>query len=105
VRLAYLEDRLRIVQSIGPAQDHLRFVLDPLAEYLAGLHLVALNGDNIELWHTFFEQVDAISGSTKAVESFLLAVWDCCAMRDAKERVPAFVPFELSQRVDLTPPA
>jgi HEAT repeat protein len=101
-RLAYLEDRLRIVQSVGPAQDHLRFALDPLAEYLAGLQLVALNGDNTGLWHTFFERVDAISGSTNVIESFLLAVWDCCSVRGSEERVPAFVHFEFSRRVDLT---
>ena len=34
--LEYLEYRLHLIQTIGAAKDEIRFVLDPLAEYLAG---------------------------------------------------------------------
>ena len=37
--LKYLEDRLGVIEAIKPAQTHLRFVLDPLAEYLAAAYL------------------------------------------------------------------
>ena len=42
-RLDYLINRLRVIQVTGAAEDRIRFVLDPLAEYLAGLQVVEEN--------------------------------------------------------------
>jgi hypothetical protein len=52
-RLQYLEDRLRLIQTIDPAQDQIRFALDPLAEYLAGLQLLEHYGKNQGQWRKF----------------------------------------------------
>jgi HEAT repeat protein len=38
--LTYLENQLRLIQTWGAGRDHIRFMLDPLAEYLAGLHVL-----------------------------------------------------------------
>jgi len=49
-RLQYLEKHLRLIQTVGSAQDKIRFALDPLAEYLAGLHLVEDYSNNKTKW-------------------------------------------------------
>jgi hypothetical protein len=40
VRLTYLADKLRVIQLIRPGLHRIRFLLDPLAEYLAAIWLV-----------------------------------------------------------------
>ena len=37
-RLGYLEERLRLIRTVLTAKDRVRFLLDPLAECLAGLN-------------------------------------------------------------------
>ena len=43
-RIKYLEEKLRIIQTKGVARDQIHFALDPVAEYLAALHLLDING-------------------------------------------------------------
>jgi hypothetical protein len=38
--LNYLEQKLSLIQTIGSAEDRVRFLLDPLAEYLGALELI-----------------------------------------------------------------
>jgi HEAT repeat protein len=102
-RLKYLEDRLRLIQTIGPAQDQIRFALDPLAEYLAALHLLEDYGKNQGAWRKFLSQVTTIPGSPTAIQGFLLAVRDCCLAKGAQSKVPDFVAQELEKRAGLPP--
>ncbi len=100
-RLQYLENRLRLIQTIGPAQDQIRFALDPLAEYLAALQLLENYGKNQGQWRKFLTQSASMSGAPAAIEGFLLAVRDCCLHQGLEAKVPDFVAQELAKQVGL----
>lgn len=91
--LEYLENRLRITQTVGPSENQIRFSLDPLAEYLAGLYLVENYADNEQLWRNFLGQAEDQQGIPKTIQGFLLAVRDCCFVkgREREFKVPDFV--------------
>ncbi len=101
-RLKHLEKRLRIVQAVGPAQDHICFALDPLAECLAALYLVQLYRDQKDLWQAWLIQADSIPGAPESIQGFLLAMRDCCMTRNAEIKVPDTVLEELGKRVGLS---
>lgn len=103
-RLKYLEDRLRLIQTIGPALDQIRFALDPLAEYLAGLQLLENYGENQGQWRKFLTQAAAMPGAPTAIQGFLLAVQDCCLAKGAQSKVPDFVAQELGKQAGLALP-
>ena len=103
-RLKYLEDRLRLIQTIGSAQDQIRFALDPLAEYLAALQLIENYGKNQGQWRKFLSQAATMPGSPAAIQGFLLAVHDCCLRQGAEVKVPDFVAQELRKQVGLASP-
>jgi hypothetical protein len=44
-QIKYLDQRLGFVQILGYGRDKVKFALDPLSEYLAGLSLVDKNRD------------------------------------------------------------
>jgi HEAT repeat protein len=102
-RLKYLEDRLRLIQTIGPAQDQIRFALDPLAEYLAALQLLEQYGKNQGQWRKFLAQTATMPGAPAAIQGFLLAVRDCCLAKGHQAKVPDFVADELGKRAGLPP--
>ncbi|HEY9830549.1 MAG TPA: HEAT repeat domain-containing protein [Stenomitos sp.] len=101
VRLKYLEHRLRLIQTIGPAQDQIRFALDPLAEYLAALQLIENYGKNQGQWRKFLSQAATMPGAPGAIQGFLLAVHDCCLRQGADVKVPDFVAQELKKQTAL----
>ena len=85
--LRYLEDRLSLVQTIGASQDQLRFSLDPLAEYLAALHLITLYDSHEEKWLEFFAAADLMPGSPASIHGFLAAVQDCWAIHGSSIQI------------------
>jgi hypothetical protein len=96
--LMYLEDRLRLIQTIGAGRNHIRFALDPLAEYLAALYIVDAHGDNEDAWMKFFTRADTMPGAPEAIKEFLLAVRDCCLAQEATAKVPDTIVVELATR-------
>ncbi len=102
IRLRHLESRLRILQTVGPAQDQILFSLDPLAECLAALYLVELYGNETYLWKNFMIQADAMPGAPESIHGFLLALRDCCLSRGVEMDIPENVLNELGQRVGLS---
>ena len=99
---AYLErlgQKLRLVETIGVARDRIRFTLDPLAEYLAGLYLVEQNRDNEDSWRQFLAQAGAVPGAPETTKGFLLAIRDCCHAKGAEWNVPLWVVGELARQV------
>ena len=102
IRLRHLETRLRILQTVGPAQDQISFSLDPLAECLAALYLVELYGNETYLWKNFMIQADAMPGAPESIHGFLLALRDCCLTRGVEMDIPENVLTELGQRVGLS---
>jgi cation transport regulator ChaB len=102
-----LEHKLRLVETIGAGRDRIRFALDPLAEYLAGLHAVDNYRDDEKAWREFLAKADAAPGAPEAIRGFLLAVYDCCVVMGARGEVPVpgFVIKELGERIHLDPEA
>ena len=97
----YLENALRITKTVGALRNQIRFVFDPLSEYLAGLHLLEQYGNDDEKWRRFLSEADAKDGSPGSIRGFLLAVRDCCSSKGATYGTPAFVSEELTKRVNL----
>jgi HEAT repeat protein len=97
--LIYLRDPLRIIQADGTSYDRIRFVLDPLAEYLAGIYITKRCGSRIDLWQDFLRKADEQDGTPKTIRSFLMAVQDCCISNGAEAKIPDFVNVELTKRV------
>jgi HEAT repeat protein len=99
--LKYLEERLRLVQTVGAGRDQMRFALDPLAEYLAGLHLVEQYRADEEPWREFLARAQSMPGAPEVIRSFLLAVRDCCMAKGSEAKVPDFVPIALATEAGL----
>ncbi|MEO0457709.1 MAG: NB-ARC domain-containing protein, partial [Cyanobacteria bacterium P01_A01_bin.114] len=99
--LNYLENApLHLIRRVLPAKTRIRFTLDPLAEYLAGLHLVERFRDDTARWQWLLEQAKSKPGNLEDIRGFLLAIRDCClAKTDCK--VPAFVSEELGKLANL----
>jgi len=100
INLNYLENRLRLIQTIGIERNQIRFNLDPLAEYLAGLHVVNQYNNNENLWCDFLRQADSVSNTPEAIKGFLIAVLDCCRVKSSEFNVPNFVLNEIGKRVN-----
>lgn len=96
--LVYLEDRLRLIHTVGAGRNQIRFALDPLAEYLASLYVVEAYGDNVDAWKPFFAHGEALPGAPAAIQGFFLAVRDCCRAQKTDAKVPPFVVEELARR-------
>ena len=96
--LPYLEDRLRLIATVLPAKDRFRFLLDPLAEYLAGLYLVDCYGEDINSWRNLLVEADSKEGAPETIKGFLLAVRDCCIAPGREAKIPDFVEQELGKR-------
>jgi hypothetical protein len=95
VKLEHLdENHLGIVQRQSP-EERIRFVLDPIAEYLAALYLLDINRDNPDRWQEFLLKVDSLS--TDTIRDFLLAVRDCCLAKKIEIEIPKFVLERLEQ--------
>lgn len=97
----YLEHNLKIIQTIGAGRDRIKFTFDPLAEYLAGLHLVNEYGNNEELWCAFLHHADEQEGGPESIREFLLATRDCCINKGTDACVPDFVADKLAEKAGL----
>jgi HEAT repeat protein len=102
-RLKYLENHLRIIEYIQPAKTYLRFKLDPLAEYLAGLHLVDIYSSDENKWKNFLETAANSLRTREAVQGFLISVLDCCMLKKTEAKIPNFVLERLEELTDLNP--
>jgi hypothetical protein len=93
VVLDYLEERLHLIQTLGPARDRIKFVLDPLAEYLAALYLRDTWQRQRTVWDEFEPEAIKITANLQ-VTSFLVAIDDCWSA--ARMEVPRFVIEKIS---------
>jgi hypothetical protein len=100
-KIKYLEQKLQLIQVLGVARDRVKFALDPLAEYLAGLHVVEQYGSNEEAWREFLARANTSFGATDKIKGFLLAVRDCCLASDPDLNVPCFVAEKLAKQTGL----
>jgi hypothetical protein len=104
LHLHYLEHKLRLIETVGTAQDKIRFCLDPLAEYLAALAAIDLLKDNADEWQTAIvkpvRQITQII-PIETMRGFLLAVQDVCRSRSSEVHVYADVAQILAQLVGM----
>jgi HEAT repeat protein len=103
--IGYLEHKINILQKSRAVEGYVRFVLDPLAEYLAALHVIDLYGNNDDKWRTFIAQAERLTDETQSVIEFLLAVRDCCLARNSTNHTPNWLPHQLGQMAGLGPNA
>jgi HEAT repeat protein len=95
--LKYLEGRLKLIQPSGVDQSRVRFSLDPLAEYLAGLHVINEFREDETKWQYFLNRAANQQGAPASIRDFLLAVRECCSARADEITVPSFVMDELDR--------
>ncbi len=88
-RLNYLATKLRVVDIVGEGQDQIRIALDPMAEYLAGLHLINLYGNKDSDWRKFLKKAGEFD--KLAIQGFMLAVQDCCRVASLENKVSAAI--------------
>jgi HEAT repeat protein len=86
--LNYLVNELRVVERVGNEKKYVRIVHDPLAEYLAGLHLVEFYANKLSEWKKFLKRADEFE-NTKT-QGFMLAVYDCCRVATSANIVSLF---------------
>jgi hypothetical protein len=72
--------------------------VSPLAEYLAGIHLVNESGSDEERWQNILARADSLEGAPRSIKGFLLAFYDCCLAKSAEAHIPAFVINGLAKR-------
>ncbi len=100
-RLNYLEEKLHLIQTNLPSQENVRFVLDPVAEYLAGLHLVETYDDNENKWRDFLIDAD-FQNPPEAIKGFMLAVRDCYLAKIPGAKDTDFLPQQITSRYNIT---
>ncbi|MEH1975485.1 MAG: HEAT repeat domain-containing protein [Nostoc sp.] len=93
------EKELHLIRS--GETDTIKFVLAPLAEYLAALYVVENWNKNEALCKHFLDT--ATRKRPEEIKSFLLAVRECCITKGAEANVPAFVAEELGRLAGLDP--
>ena len=100
-RLNYLEEKLHLLQTNLPSQENVRFVLDPVAEYLAGLHLVETYDDNETKWRDFLIDAD-FQNAPEAIKGFMFAVRDCYLAKIPGAKDTDFLPQQIASRYNVT---
>lgn len=116
----YLEKNLKLIEFYGVHQNRIRFAIDTLSEYLAGLFLIREFGCDELKWVTFFQSLDEKSTKDFAIStrefglavnrhdtpdvilSFLIALYDCCQTDEAQGQIPGFVLSELEHKIHVT---
>jgi Predicted NTPase (NACHT family) len=98
--ISYLEQRLKIIKTVGFGKDYLRFTLDPLSEYLASFHVIDKFSGDRDLWNEFFVEADKQAEAPESIMYFLLALHDCCLTNEKKVTIPPFVFEELRARIE-----
>jgi HEAT repeat protein len=96
-QIDYLEHKLKIVEVMGAKRRLLRLTIEPIAEYLAALHLIDEIRDDETAWNDFLGRADCAPGAPEAIKGFLFAVRDCCLASDWE--IPSFVISEIERRV------
>lgn len=103
--LLYLEAKLRLIQTVGPAREEFRFSLDPVAEYLAALHVVELFGDNESEWRFVLSRIEGVQGSPESIKGFIHALRNSVVAKGGLNGTPRWVSDELAKLAGLEPEA
>lgn len=99
--LTYLADELHLIEFVDPADEEFQFVVNPVAEYLAALHVAEMYRDSDEHWHELLAEMDNLALPLDATRSFLLALRDTCMAVRSRLGVPGSLDQELGSRAGL----
>jgi urea transport system substrate-binding protein len=88
--LDYFEKRLGIIQAIGIDYSGVKFTIDPLAEYLAGLYVINKYKADDSRWSELLKSIKEKS-KNEDIKGFILALRDCCLTKGQDEGIPSFV--------------
>lgn len=103
-RLKYIENTLSIIRTEGADKNKVRFILDPLAEYMAGLYLIELYGDDEAFWRNeILEKAESETTNIEEVKGFLLALRDCCLARRSEIKINDDIGEKLGKLSGLDP--
>jgi hypothetical protein len=97
-RLNYLQNKLHILQVVKPAEQEIRFALDPLAEYLASIHIVETFEECEEKWDYLFERIDKYPANE--IQGFLLAIQESIQIKMKEICFPESVMKNLKTRIE-----
>jgi hypothetical protein len=92
--LGYLENKLRLIEVKMHVTTQVRFVLDPLAEYVAAMKVAETCGSDTQAWAELLYRIDNVISLTE-IHGFLVALRDCCAASGPELGIPG----EVQQRV------
>jgi HEAT repeat protein len=94
--LDHLEKRLDLVRRVGMSRERIRFSLEPLAEYLAGMRIAESSGTDEEKWKELISSLKGVKRQNGNGLGFINALQDCCLTKYA-EAVPKFVPRDTAK--------
>jgi len=94
-RLEHLEERLRLVQR-SDSGERIKFVLDPLSEYLGALLVVEQCGNSAEKWEGFLSELESPVTDLEKAQGFVLALRDCCEV-EQDTKVPEGIADKLAE--------
>ena len=72
-RLEHMEHKLGLIRRVGMSRERVRFSLEPLAEYLACLHVIDVFGDDDERWNDLLTRLEQETDE----KGFINAMEDC----------------------------
>lgn len=94
--IAYLDRNLNLIRSSDDGLDQIRFVLDPLSEYLASLCLIGKYRGSEKAWRRFLKRARTHESYRTDISGFLFALQDCCEVKASEFNIPGFVSTELA---------
>ena len=76
--LDHLRERLKIIRTVPREERFLQILLDPLAEYLAALHVRTHCAGDDSRWQEFLSEADSKPDAPAAIRGFMTALRVCC---------------------------
>jgi len=104
-QINYLTERLRLLQIVGEDGQRIGFALDPIAEYLAAMHLVHITATDDSAWRAFVIDLQKKSAGSKNLSGFVLALQDCIANKVHGVTVPEWLEAEIAFSLESNVPA
>ncbi|GAB1539424.1 hypothetical protein NUACC21_20900 [Scytonema sp. NUACC21] len=99
--IEFFEKELHLIVS-GNEGDTIRFVLESVAEYLAGLYLVENYKNDTTRWSDFLKKAESKRPEEiEKIKGFLLAIREGCLANGSENKVPGFVEKELGRLAGL----
>jgi len=95
-RLEHLENGLHLLATDGLELNRVRFLLDPLAEYLAALHVIELYSSDELRWDALLQRLSTSAEANSVSHGFILALRDCCQYKAREYAIPDFVQVQLT---------